>query len=540
MAARLALCLALAALLAPASARADFAIDDFSVEPSTTLAGAHPDVAFSIHFADPSFDVKDVRLDLPPGLIGDPHATGGRCTRAQFQSDSCPSSTIVGSASTQADAIVPITASGDVYNIDPEPGEPARLGIRQVALGSTIRLESPITVRPEDSGLTSMLRDLPNSAAGMPITIRRIDFTLAGAARSGASFMRNPTSCSEAVTRVTATPYGGGQTAAAQSAYTPTSCAAQPFSPSLSAKVGAPGLTGRGSLVPLETVVVQPGGQAGLSEVAVTLPDHLDVNGAGLTTFCTPDQLALRDCPPASQVGTARAETPLLDEPLQGIVVSVKGPTDPLPGLGAILSGGLSLTLRANVGFASDGRIVSTFGGLPDVPVSRFELRFNGGKGGMLLGSADLCVTPTRLEATFRGHSGQTLTQDVLAAPEGCRPRASLKLRGLAGRAPRLFARIAGFPGETLTGAELTLPRGLAFDRRRARRLGSLRGRRKLVLRARAPVIKLVAAKGALVASRSLRRTMARKRSRDLRFTVGVSDTQGLRATLRPRVRGTK
>jgi hypothetical protein len=31
MAARLALCLALAALLAPASARADFAIDDFSV-----------------------------------------------------------------------------------------------------------------------------------------------------------------------------------------------------------------------------------------------------------------------------------------------------------------------------------------------------------------------------------------------------------------------------------------------------------------------------------------------------------------------------
>jgi hypothetical protein len=60
------------------------------------------------------------------------------------------------------------------------------------------------------------------------------------------------------------------------------------------------------------------------------------------------------------------------------------------------------------------------------------------------------------------------------------------------------------------------------------------------VLKAKAPVIKLVAAKGALVASRSLRRAMARKRSRDLRFTVSVSDTQGLRATLRPRVRGTR
>src|SRR5512146_1903735 len=63
-----------------------------------TQAGAHPFVGvtsftFNSTMTGPDGHVKDVRVDLPPGLISNPLATP-RCTAAQFPS--CPKETQVG------------------------------------------------------------------------------------------------------------------------------------------------------------------------------------------------------------------------------------------------------------------------------------------------------------------------------------------------------------------------------------------------------------------------------------------------------------
>jgi hypothetical protein len=208
------LALTLLALASP-SAGASFSVDTFSAAPVDPRAAAHSD--FTVAFDLPGDEqLKDLDVDLPPGLVGNPNAAA-RCSAADFASDSCPAASQVGSTTIEATATIiliptPITASGDIYNLEPQPGEPARLGIivRPLVLGlGNIFLQSPVRVRTtSDFGLTSILRDMPTSSAGIPIKVDSISLTLAAAA-SGGSFMTNPTSCDAATTRVRATSYDG-------------------------------------------------------------------------------------------------------------------------------------------------------------------------------------------------------------------------------------------------------------------------------------------------------------------------------------------
>jgi hypothetical protein len=89
--------------LLPAGVQADVTIGSFSAVPSTTQAGGHPDIAvrfgLSSREVDPNpcscNDAKDVDVHLPPGLIGNPHATP-QCTLAAFAAEQCPIDSQVG------------------------------------------------------------------------------------------------------------------------------------------------------------------------------------------------------------------------------------------------------------------------------------------------------------------------------------------------------------------------------------------------------------------------------------------------------------
>src|SRR4051812_30730994 len=123
------------ALAVPASASAAVTITNFKVTPSTTAAGAHPDLTIDTSFAlDPtSDDVKSVGVVLPQGLVGDPNAAD-RCSAAAFAADTCPASTKVGTTTADVTATIllveaPQTVTGDVYNLTPQGGEAARLGV---------------------------------------------------------------------------------------------------------------------------------------------------------------------------------------------------------------------------------------------------------------------------------------------------------------------------------------------------------------------------------------------------------------------------
>ena len=168
---RLALFAVAAVLAMAAPAEAAFTLANPAAKPADVAAGAHSD--FAIHVEPQGGDIKDLVLHLPRGVIGDPNATP-RCTIAQFESNSCPTTTQVGRAANQIQ-LGPLSqrAEGEIFNVQPRGAEPARLGIKvnSPTGGEPIRLESPVTSRSTDGGLDSTLKDIPNTFQGFDITI---------------------------------------------------------------------------------------------------------------------------------------------------------------------------------------------------------------------------------------------------------------------------------------------------------------------------------------------------------------------------------
>jgi hypothetical protein len=99
---RLALATALLCLPATASAQAAVTLDQFTVTPTSTQAGSHPDVTIFQHVAPSSADddVRDTFVRLAPGLLGNPQSAT-LCTREQLHSAAgCPATSKVGTVST--------------------------------------------------------------------------------------------------------------------------------------------------------------------------------------------------------------------------------------------------------------------------------------------------------------------------------------------------------------------------------------------------------------------------------------------------------
>ena len=114
--------------------------------------------------------------------------------------------------------------------------------------------------------------------------------------------------------------------------------------------------------------------------------------------------------------------------PLSGPVYLVQAPgTAILPELQVRLGGAIPMVLRGT-SVARNGRLATTFAGLPDVPLSRFELSLKAG--GILVAAKDLCTgTPATIDGEFVAHSGKRATAQAPAKPVGCARSASSKTR---------------------------------------------------------------------------------------------------------------
>jgi hypothetical protein len=440
--------IATAALLVavPASAQA-LTLSALSAAPTNTQAGAHSDV--NIHMDFGGGQVKDLTIGLPPGLIGDPSATP-LCTVDQLNADACPGNTKVGSVTANATVTVvalPVTLDvhGDLYNLTPQSGEPARFGIVLRPLKGDlcallpealcdpipnllppVILQSGVQLR-SDYGLNTVIRDIPNSTSGLPTTINSQDITLFGTAPgTGKAFMRNPTSCGSHTTSFSAVPYSGASDTGTAS-FSTTNCDALDFSPTFTAEVGGPGQTTNGVPTTASTAILQDNDEAGLLNAVVKVPGDLNPNA---TLFfgaaCDQASFMASNCPANTVVGLATAASPLLSQPLIGNVELVTG-AGSLPNLGLDLKGQLHLLLQGTTDI-SNGNTVS-FSGLPDIPISRFQLTFTNPPG--LLGtSRDLCTPPAPLfHADFTGYNGASTSVDAAATVDGCGP-ASGKVGG--------------------------------------------------------------------------------------------------------------
>ena len=103
----------------------------------------------------PYAPAREVRVDLPPGLIGDPNVLGAsqQCTAAELAGLACPNGSQIGRARVFAEGIK-ITVLLPIYMMRPPGGEKvARMGIAVPGSGP-IYIE--IEVRSEDDyGLTA-------------------------------------------------------------------------------------------------------------------------------------------------------------------------------------------------------------------------------------------------------------------------------------------------------------------------------------------------------------------------------------------------
>ncbi len=536
----------------PGAASAAVTVSSFTVTPTTTAAGAHPDVTVNEQFsyASGSDSVLNTTLHFPAGLLGNPQASA-KCSAAAFQADTCPSSTRVGSTVVGASiaGLLPTNSNGDIYNLVPDATHPAILGIVvRPSAGGKIFLKSPVTLRTSgDFGIDSPVSNQPNSVSGLPLQITSTSITLFGTRPwLSTPFMSNPTSCKAATSTIDANSHEApGTTSTASSTFTPTSCDQEVFAPRLVATMGERGSTVTGSHVPFEATITQAVGESAQSSASVTLPASLSAAVAtGGTALCQPAELAVAACPAAARVGTATIASPLLPTPVQGPVFQVFK-AGQLPGVGVEFGGVLPFVLGGGTGL-TNRRLQNVFTGLPDVPLTSFALAIDGGPHGLLAANRDLCTgTPPTVDGAFGAQSGASATRTSPVTLIGCTgksaPHAKLSLRHLRGRHPVLKLTVTKGAAK-LRSLSLKLPKSIKVSKARrgltavgakfklSKRALKLSRKGKLTVRLPSRGASRVTVKlsgGRIHASKRLKRRLKHHRTAKLKLTLTTVDVQG-------------
>jgi hypothetical protein len=435
-------------LLPVASAQAAFGIANPVAAPTPNDAGAHSNFSLSFDITGDE-NIRNLVTELPPGLVGNPQAGGpnGFCAPSALSAGTCPASSVIGTATSDVDATianplpvtVPLTATGNVYNMVPQGNDPATLGIRLTALPSNpVVASDPVilighaSARSSDFGLNTTILDIPQTAGltlvgNIHLPASPVHITSTGLVLSS-SFITNPTSCGTKTTRITATSYSG--TAATVSpTFNSVNCNLEKYAPHLGMTIDLSGDASHIQNPDLTTEVTQGINEANSRRVEAILPSTIQANNATLNHQCPASSFPLdpsvpQTCPASTQVGTAVARTPLLSKPLEGPVYLIQN-VGLLPRVGLDLKGPLPARIMGNATPTPDLRLDNVFGdiapGLPDVPLSQFKLTFGGGKSGLVQATKKLCGGgPSVYNAVFDSFGGQHVTQQSNATVKGC------------------------------------------------------------------------------------------------------------------------
>jgi uncharacterized repeat protein (TIGR01451 family) len=409
----------------------------------------------------PAGSIKDIHVELPPGVVGDPTAME-QCTVEQLAqpNPACPTGSQAGVVSIIFDGGLQ-ALPGPFYNMVPPVGAPARFGIN--VAGEIISLDA--TVRTGgDYGLTISSRNSPQAIGivGLAVTfwgfpadpVHNIERRCPSEGIDGCSteapvvpLLRNPTSCTPAgvglETRLRANSWEAPDEVVEASfvshllpAYPfapidwgapqgPTGCDLVPFDPSIAVTPATPAAANEPSGIEFDLSVPQIDrptalGQSDVRKVVVTLPEGVRVSppSAHGLQGCSSTQIALSSasapsCPDASKIGTMTVTTPLLEEPLTGhvfLATPFDNPSNTLLGI-YIVARGQGVTVKLAGGVQPDpdtGQLTATFDDLPQLPFSNFHLEFTDGPRAPLV-LPRTCGTHTT-HAVLTGWSGKTAT----------------------------------------------------------------------------------------------------------------------------------
>jgi hypothetical protein len=470
-------------------ANAAFGLKDLDVtfigehgEPSMQ-AGSHPFALTTVldantrpnpplPFEVPDGAVKDLLVAMAPGLIGKPTAVP-RCSAADFftsNSPSCPNASAIGVAtSTVLEPGVEGEFEGAVYNLQPPPGVAFEIGFWTIIVPFTI----DIRVNPDPPyNVIATPTNVPNSvgfyASRLELWGNPADHAHDGkrgkCLGNGISCPVNipeeplltmPTACTGPLpTLFEATSWEGdhfAETVFSHDNSIPpaplgvTGCGKLGFNPAITAKpTSTSAETGSGLDFDVDFKdegLTNPNGisQSTTKKAVVTLPEGVTVNpsvGEGLDV-CAPGELDNETlsaqpgegCPNASKIGSVRVDTPLLEEPVEGLVFlaqqddpatsqhGAENPFDSLLAMYIVLKNpklGVLIKLPAKIEpDPKTGQLVTTLEDTPQLPFSRFSFHFREGARAPL-------VTPPRCgtyetKAVFTPWANPSTTRTVLS-----------------------------------------------------------------------------------------------------------------------------
>jgi hypothetical protein len=391
-------------------------------------AGSYSPLYLHLDRQDPEQEITGYSTRLPPGLLGKiagvpycPEAAIAAAARrsgvAERDSPSCPAASRIG-RTVSGYGLGPVLtyAPGGLFLAGPYHGSAfSVVAIDSALVGpfdlGVVIVRSAIRVDPQSAQVSidaAGSDPIPHIIDGIPIHLRDVRAYI-----DRPNLTLNPTSCARF--SVASSLNGSGarfsesaddSLALASSPFQAFNCAALVFKPRVS--LALRGGTRRGRYPSLKVTVRPRVGDANIASAQVTLPPTEFLAQNHIKTICTRAQFAVHACPAGSVYGRARAYTPLLDEPLEGPVY-LRSSNSALPDLVFALRGrGIEVDLAGKIDSVNGG-LRGTFQGIPDAPVSKFEVLLQGGRHGALVNAANICAGPQLTTVRLVAHNQRGL-----------------------------------------------------------------------------------------------------------------------------------
>ena len=382
--------------------------------------GEHSPFVFTLTREDGEQNPQGLDITLPTGLAATFKGIA-RCEGAAAVTGNCPAGSKIGHVNAAVGAgpaplWVPQAGKRPtaVYLGGPYKGAPTSIVAvvpKQAGpfdFGDEV-VRSAIYVDPRSGQATAKADPLPQLIEGIPIGYRTLNVDL-----DRPDFTLNPTGCEAKAVTATVTS-AQGAVAHPSSPFAATDCASLGFKPRLALKLR--GGTKRGGHPALSATFRPRTGDANASQIVARLPHSAFLDQAHIRTICTRVQFAAgagngAECPAGAVYGHATAQTPILDQPLEGPVF-LRSSNHNLPDLVMALHGPPSLPLQIEAVGRIDsvkGGIRSSFEAIPDAPLTKVVLEMEGGKKGLIVNSTNLCAGEHRADVNLTGHNGKALT----------------------------------------------------------------------------------------------------------------------------------
>jgi len=256
--------------------------------------------AEGVDVLEPS-QIRDIRIDLPPGLTINPGAADGQdvCSVEQVgfkrnEASHCPDAAKMASTEFEVEGL-PRRMVGAIYLREPEPGNLFRVWVVADDLGAHVKLPGQLLVDQQTGQISSFLLDNPQ------VPLREVKLLFKSGFRAP---LTNPSSCGTHETHYEFTPWSGGPPAVGTTAMRiDEGCGAAGFNPKLAAGTTD---SAAGTHAPFVFTLTREDGEQNIGALDVALPKGLVATFSGIPR-CEGAAALSGQCPPASRIGRVTA-----------------------------------------------------------------------------------------------------------------------------------------------------------------------------------------------------------------------------------------